>query len=115
MPTRRLGEWALVVTSFLPSGVLGDGCSRHADGFIDDVVEKLVVVGAGLFLDVLSGAAACSRIVRQGKVSVVGGDFGEFANDGEEVLLVLATEDPGLVDSGDRKSTRLNSSHLGIS
>src|ERR1035437_4842184 len=72
----------------------------HADGLVDDGVEELVMVELGLGLDVGSGAAAGGGAVGECHVAVGGGDFGEFPDDLEEVGLVLAAENPGLMDGG---------------
>lgn len=52
------------------------GLANLADGRVDDGVEKLIVIGFGLRLDVIADLLACGFALGQRQVAVLSGDGG---------------------------------------
>ena len=79
--------------------LVGGGFGPYfADGGVDDGVEELAMIGAGLGLDVFAGALAGFGVVGKREAASLGGDCGELLDDVEEGGFISAGELPAVGD-----------------
>src|SRR5260370_27976438 len=87
-------------------GLLGGGGlgTYFANRGVNDGVEEVAVIAAGLGLDVFGGALAGCGVVGEIEAAGLGGDFGELLDDVEEGRFIPAGELPAV---GDRAGKNL--------